>query len=112
LCFGVALPSWGRSSLGCSREGMLDGCPPGRCLLLMDYTSRLRRQPKARVGREVTSILGQLGTTADLRAHRINRLFAQTRLLGSYFTTDRERLSQLARHRGVHHLDNLASSPA
>lgn len=32
--------------------------------------------------------------------------------LGSYFCTNRERLRELARQRGVHHLDNLTASPA
>jgi hypothetical protein len=32
--------------------------------------------------------------------------------LGSYFSADRARLQQLARQRGVHHLDNLVSAPA
>jgi hypothetical protein len=40
------------------------------------------------------------------------QLFSTTRLLGRYSTADRERLRELARRRGVHHLDNLASSAA
>ena len=42
----------------------------------------------------------------------MQRLFARSRLFGSYFSTDRERLRELARNRGVHHLDNLAWSEA
>jgi hypothetical protein len=33
-------------------------------------------------------------------------------MLGSYFSADRERLRQLARQRGAHHLDNVAGSIA
>jgi hypothetical protein len=91
---------------------MLEGFSLGSYLLLVDYTSRLCRQGKARVGREVASILDRLGTNAEAWAHRMQRLFARSRLFGSYFTTDRERLRELARNRGVHHLDNLASSEA
>ena len=101
-----------RRRQGAQREGMLEGFSLGSYLLLVDYTSRLCRQGKARVSREVASILDRLGTNAAAWAHRIQRLFSKTRLLGSYFTTDRERLRELARKRGVHHLDNLAASPA
>jgi REP element-mobilizing transposase RayT len=101
-----------RRGQGAQREGMLEGYSLGSYLLLLDYTSRLCRKGKARVSREVASILDRLGTTADVWSARIERLFSKTRLLGSYFTTDRERLRDLAKQRGVHHLDNLASSAA
>jgi hypothetical protein len=91
---------------------MLEGFSLGSYLLLVDYTSRLCRQGKARVSREVASILDRLGSSPDVWAHRIQRLFEKTRLLGTYFCTDRERLGELARKRGVHHLDNLAATPA
>jgi len=39
-------------------------------------------------------------------------LLGKARLLGSYFTTDRQRLRELARERGMHHLDNLAAGLA
>ena len=101
-----------RRRQGGKREGLLEGFSLGSYLLLVDYTSRLCRQGKARVSREVASILDRLGTSADVWGHRIQNLFAKARLLGSYFCTDRERLRELARQRGVHHLDNLAASPA
>ncbi|MBC8870399.1 MAG: hypothetical protein H8E44_13335, partial [Planctomycetes bacterium] len=101
-----------RRRQGSQREGMLEGFSLGSYLLLVDYTSRLCRQSKARVSREVASILDRLGTNATTWAERIQCLFSKTRLLGSYFTTDRARLRALAKNRGVHHLDNLASSPA
>jgi hypothetical protein len=89
---------------------MLEGFSLGSYLLLVDYTSRLCRQGKARVSREVASILDRLGTNADIWGERIQKLFKHARLLGSYFAADRERLRKLARTRGVHHLDNVASS--
>jgi len=101
-----------RRRQGSTREGMLEGFSLGSYLLLVDYTSRLCRQGKARVSREVASILARLGTSADVWGQRIQRLLGKTRLLGSHFCTDRERLRDLARKRGVHHLDNLAASPA
>jgi hypothetical protein len=53
-----------------------------------------------------------LGTSADFWEQRLKKLFAKSRLFGSYFGTDRERLRQLAARRGVHHLDNLVAVPA
>ena len=58
------------------------------------------------------AILERLGTNAGVWAERLGKLFSKTRLLGNYFTTDRDRLRELARQRGLHHLDNLASSAA
>ena len=60
----------------------------------------------------LASLLDRLGTSAEVWSHRIKRLFGKKRLLGSYFATDPDRLRQLARQRGVHHLDNLVPSPA
>ena len=101
-----------RRRQGARREGMLEGFSLGSYLLLVDYTSRLCRQGKARVGPEVASILHRLGTSPDVWTQRVGELFSKTRLFGSYFATDRERLRDLARQRGVHHLDNLTSSAA
>ena len=97
---------------GSQREGLLEGFSLGSYLLLVDYTSRLCRQGKARVSPEVASILDRLGTSAEVWGHRIQHLLGKPRLLGSYFSADRERLRQLAQQRGVHHLDNVAASPA
>ena len=92
-----------------SREGMLDGFSLGSYLLLVDYTSRLFRNGKARVSREVAGILDRLGTSPELWSHRLKNLFARSRLLGTYFTTDPTRLRELAERRGVHHLNNLVA---
>jgi hypothetical protein len=72
----------------------------------------LCRPGKARISREVASILDRLGTSAEVWGQRIQRLLAKTRLLGSYFSADSQRLRQLAQQRGVHHLDNVAGSIA
>jgi REP element-mobilizing transposase RayT len=101
-----------RRGLGAQREGMLEGFSLGSYLLLVDYTSRLCRQGKARVSREVASILDRLGTSVDVWGQRIEKLFKTTRLLGSYFAGDRERLRELARSRGLHHVDNVGGAIA
>ena len=94
-----------------TREGMLEGFSLGSYLLLVDYTSRLCRPGKARVGRQLAPILERLGTTADIWQQRMKKLLGQSRTFGSYFTTDRSRLRELAQKRGVHHLDNLTVAP-
>jgi len=55
-----------RRRLGAQREGMLKGFSLGSYLLLLDYTSRLCRQGKAQVSREVASILERLGSSAEV----------------------------------------------
>jgi hypothetical protein len=96
---------------GATREGMLDGFSLDSYLLLIDYTSRLCRNGKARVSQNVASILDRLGTSAELWTHRLKTLFGRSRLLGSYFSTDPNRLRKLAEQRGVHHLNNLIPLP-
>ena len=96
---------------GATREGMLDGFSLGSYLLLIDYTSRLCRNGKARVSQNVASILDRLGTSAELWTHRLKTLFGRSRLLGTYFSTDPNRLRKLAEQRGVHHLNNLIPLP-
>jgi len=96
---------------GAAREGMLDGFSLGSYLLLVDYTSRLCRNGKARVSRQVAGILDRLGTSAAMWDHHLKKLFARSRLLGNYFTTSPARLQELAEQRGVHHLNNLIPPP-
>ena len=78
-------------------------------LLLVDYTSRVVRNGKARVSAEVAGILERLNTSAEFWSDPIRALFDKQRILGSYFSTTRERLRTLAAERGVHHLDNAVS---
>lgn len=101
-------PIENRHQLGSRREGMLESFSLGSYLLLIDYTSRLYRQGKARVSHEVAPVLDRLGTNADVWSHRIKQLFSKKRLLGSYFATDRAKLRALAQQIGKHHLDNVA----
>jgi REP element-mobilizing transposase RayT len=97
---------------GSPREGMLSGFSLGSYLLLVDYTGRLVRNGKARISSELSGILDRLGTSAEYWQHRIEKLFAKPRAMGSYFTTNRERLSEIAARRGVHHVDNAVSLAA
>ena len=101
-----------RRAKGSAREGMLEGFSLGSYLLLVDYTSRLCRHGKARVSHQVAGILDRLGTSADVWGDRLRSMFSRSRLLGSYFATDRSRLRDLAARRGAHHLDNLVATSA
>lgn len=59
---------------------MLEGLSLGSYLWLVDYTGRLCRQGKARLSREVASILERLGTGAEVGGQRIRKLFGKTPL--------------------------------
>lgn len=59
---------------GATREGMLEGFSLGSYLLLVDYTSRLCRQGKARMNREAASLLDRLATKAHRTSNIIDRL--------------------------------------
>ena len=91
---------------GSPREGMIEGFSLGSYLLLVDYTSRLFRQGKARVSREVAGIFERLGSDAEFWGARLQKMFAKSRLFGNYFGTQRGRLREIAQLRGVHHVDN------
>ena len=102
-----------RRRWGTDREGMMESFSLGSYLLLVDYTSRLCRLGKARVGKEVSSILERIGSSAEIWSQRIQKMFASgSRLNGTFFAGTRERLRQLAVARGVQHLDNLAGCHA
>ena len=101
-----------RGKSGAAREGMLDGFSLGNYLVLIDYTNRLCRDGKARVSPKVAGVLERLGISAELwEQHQTNLSSQRSRLLGSYFATDRVRLRELAEQRGVHHLNNLVAIP-
>ena len=100
-----------RRRQGSQREGMLESFSLGSYLLLVDHTSRIFREGKARVGSGVAEIIGRLGSSAEIWDHRMKRLFSQQRLRGSYFSTDRNRLRELAAQKGQHKIANLAACP-
>jgi REP element-mobilizing transposase RayT len=100
-----------RRRLDSSREGMLEGLSLGNYLLLVDYTGRLFREGKSVISTEVSAILERLGTTADCWWTRLEKL-RRGRLFGRFFAASRQRLREVARSLGKHHLDNLAGCPA
>jgi len=94
---------------GSPREGMIEGFSLGSYLLLVDYTSRLVREGKARLSREVAGIFERLGSDAEFWGARMKQMFSKSRLFGNYFGTNRERLREIAERRGVHHVDNAVT---
>jgi REP element-mobilizing transposase RayT len=100
-----------RRQLDSTREGMLEGISLGSYLLLVDFTGRLFRQGKAAISVEISGILERLGSSADQWWARLQKL-SKGRLLGRFFAGTRERLREVARGLGVHHLANLAGCPA
>jgi REP element-mobilizing transposase RayT len=92
---------------GSAREGMLEGFSLGSYLLLVDYTSRLWREGKARVSPELAGIFDRLGTSSEYWDFRLKKLLGTRRLLGSHFASSRDRLRDLAASKGLHHLDNV-----
>lgn len=92
---------------GAVREGMIEGFSVGSYLLLIDYSSRLFRQGKARVNDAVQEILDRLQSSSEVWQHRLEKLLRKERHYGSYFGTDRQRLRELADRTGRHHLPNL-----
>ncbi len=93
---------------GGERIGLLEGFSLGSYLQLVDWTSRLFREGKARVSDEVAPILDRLDTTGEMWQETMKRLFAKAgKTLGVAFAFHRDPLRQAAAHRGCHHLANL-----
>jgi hypothetical protein len=61
---------------------------------------------KAVISAEVAGILERLGSNAESWWSRIEKL-SNGRLLGRFFAVNRQRLRDVARRLGVHHLANL-----
>ena len=115
-CAGLEESLWlcpieDRRRIDSSREGMLEGFSLGGYLLLVDYTGRLFRDGKAAISAELSGIFERLGSTAESWWSRIEKL-SKGRLLGRFFAASRERLREVARGLGVHHLANLGGCPA
>jgi hypothetical protein len=100
-----------RRKLDSEREGMLEGFALGSYLLLVNYTGRLFRDGKATISAELSGILNRLGSSAERWHARLEKL-KSGRLLGRFFAASRERLREVARGLGVHHLANLGGCPA
>jgi hypothetical protein len=90
---------------------MLEDFSLGSYLLLVEHTGRLFRDGKATISRTLADIFDRLGTSAESWWSRLEKL-SKGRLLGRFLATKRERLREVARGLGVHHLANLGACPA
>jgi REP element-mobilizing transposase RayT len=97
---------------GATRVGVLEGLSLGSYLQLVDWTSRLVREGKARVSEQVASILDRLGTNAEVWKVTLQKLLSRSKALGVAFAFHRERLNEAAARRGCHRLANLNGCPA
>ncbi|MGO9919489.1 MAG: hypothetical protein ACLQIB_32930 [Isosphaeraceae bacterium] len=80
-------------------------------MLLVDYTSRLFREGKAVISREVAAIFERLGSSAETGQSRLEKL-TKGRLFGRFFAASRARLRQLAERLGLRRVPNLGGCPA
>ncbi len=94
------------------RRGMLETLSLGSYLLLVDYTSRLVRNGKARVSAEVAGVLDRIGSSAEFWSGRLCKMLKSARLHGRYFAGQRACLQSLAAEQGHHHLANLSPQPS
>jgi REP element-mobilizing transposase RayT len=92
---------------GGKRTGLLDGFSLGSYLQLVDFTSRLVRNGKARVNADVAAILDRIGTSAEIWTHNLKRMFARTKHLGTAFSFSRDKLKAVAEKRGLQRMANL-----
>ena len=63
-----------RRRLDSCREGMLEGFSLGSYFLLVDQTGRLYRKGKAAISAELAGILDRLGSNAESRRARLDKL--------------------------------------
>jgi len=89
---------------------MLEGFSLGSYLLLVDYSGRLFREGKATISREVAEIFERIGTTAETRQARLEKL-GQGRLLGWLLAASpgAPGLREVAKRLGLRRAVNLAS---
>ena len=99
-----------RRSLDSSREGMIEGFPLRRCMLLVEFTGRLFHDGKTAISAELAGILEREGSSAENWWARIQKL-SQGGLPGRFFAASRVRLREVGARLGVHHLANLAGCP-
>jgi len=69
------------------REGMVDSFPLGSYLLLVDYTGRLYRNNKARMGSAVKEVFERLGTSGEYWSDSMKKMLGSRDLRGCYFAS-------------------------
>ena len=91
-----------------TRAGMLESFSLGSYVLLVDYTARMFRNGKARMNKNVADVFSRLGIGVEFWNDRIKQMLASRSLHGNFFTSDRQKLRDIADRQGQHHLANLS----
>jgi len=94
-----------------TRAGFLDGFSLVHYLRLIDATSRLFREGKARVDKAAKPLLERLGTTLQTWSETLKQMFA-SEPFGVAFAFSRKRLREFAARRKCRHMVNLNGCPA
>jgi hypothetical protein len=100
-----------RHEQGGERAGMVPGFTLRSYLQLLDWTSRLCRSGKARVGPDVPAILQRLGSDTERWESKLRYLFERPKLIGSFFG-NMASLQRVASSLGQQWVKNLAGRPA
>ena len=93
------LPIEDRRQQGETRAGLLDGFNLSCYLRLVDWTSRIVRRGKARVGAELATIFERLHLDAERWQQTMTLLLGQRKLVGA-FAGSREQLAAIAQRTG------------
>jgi hypothetical protein len=99
-----------RDGRGLERRGLLPGFSLRSYLLLVDWTSRLYRDGKARLHHDVAGILQRLGTNLHEWETKLRELLRAKKLVGSAFGR-LDSLRNLAVARGQCWVNNLVGRP-
>ena len=108
------MPIEDRREFGGTRAGISAGMNLASYLRLLDWSSRLCRNRKARVPKGTAEILQCLGSRSDSWRERMEILQNENRscIFGTVFATKREDINRLAKARGVKKLSNLNGCPS
>ncbi len=108
---GNKLVSSAGTSAKSIREGMLETFSLGSYLLLVDYTSRLYRNGKARLNSAVKEVFERLNTSQEFWSDRIQKMLSSRDLRGNFFGTNSESIQSLSAQRGQR-MPNLSPQAA
>jgi hypothetical protein len=101
------VPLEDRRGRGGTREGMFQGANLASYLLLADYTGRLHREGKASIPKGAAAILDRIENNPEFWQDRMQAMFFRERLIGSFHSSSRKRLSEAAVRLGFKKLANL-----
>jgi hypothetical protein len=93
---------------GSLREGIKEGFTFGQYLMLVDCMSRTVREGKACISQEVESIFDRLQMDAQRWMERVTGMLTRNRFYGSFMSTSRVVLRQVAQRLGLRQLANTA----